>query len=109
MSITNANIVHDVLKNFGGVNRNNLNDLLQNVDDFENAISIVSDSPYVEPKNLPQYLKSFSQNMTILGLNIQCLNAKFDKFKILIDDLAMENFQFSAICLQETWIEGKNS
>ena len=39
-------LVNDILKNFGGVTRNNLNDILQNVNDLENAISMTSDSPY---------------------------------------------------------------
>ena len=37
-------LTSDVLKNFGGVVRNNLNDLLNNVDDLDNAISIALES-----------------------------------------------------------------
>ena len=100
--------VSDILKNFGGINRNNLNELLQNPEDLDNAISIVSESPYIDPNNVTDYLKSFTEHFSVLGINIQCLNAKFDKLKSLIDELAINNVVFSAICLQETWIEGDN-
>lgn len=102
--MSSSNLANDILLNFGGVIRNNLNHLLQNVDDLENAISIVSDSPYIETNNLSEYLKPCAHAFSILGLNI--LNAKFDKLKMLIDDLADDKFEFSAICLQETWVEG---
>ena len=95
----------DILRNFGGINRDNLNELLSNPEDLDNAISIASDSPYIRLGNLANYLKSNSHNFSVLDLNIQCINAKFDEFKSLIDDLACHDFTFSAICLQETWLE----
>ena len=97
---------NDILQHFGGINRNNLNELLQNHNDLDNAISIASDSPYIDPNNIADYLNSFNEHFSVLGINIQCLNAKFDKLKCFIDDLAINNVVFSAICLQETWVEG---
>ena len=41
-------------------------------------------------------------------MNVKSLNAKFDKLKSLLDELLDENIEFSAICLQETWLEGPN-
>ena len=104
-----ANIlVSNILRNFGGVTRNNLNNLINNADDLDNAISIASDSPYIDTDNLTEYLKPFSENFSVLGLNVQCLNAKFDKFKALLNELSNDDFEFSAICIQETWLEGTN-
>ena len=40
----------------------------------------------------------------MLTLNIQSLHAKFDSFKIWIEELATKDIFISAICLQETWI-----
>ena len=95
----------DILKHIGGVNRHNLNELLSHPEDLDNAISIVSDSPYISTNNLTTYLKSHTHNFSVLDLNIQSINAKFDEFKLLMDELANENFSFSAICLQETWLD----
>ena len=101
-----SNIIDkDVLKNFGGASRNCLNDLLNDADTLDNAISIASNSPYVDTEHLANYLKPLKQTFSVLGLNIQSLNAKFDKLHILINDLAKNDFEFDAICLQETWID----
>ena len=45
-----------------------------------------------------------NENFTVLSLNIQSINAKFDQLKILLH-LIQENIcHISAICLQETWL-----
>ena len=45
-----------------------------------------------------------ANNFTILSLNVQSLNAKFDQIQILISQLKSKHVQFNAICLQETWL-----
>ena len=39
---------------------------------------------------------------SILSLNIQCLNEKFDRLHIFVQQLRQSNYEFSAICLQES-------
>ena len=34
------------------------------------------------------------------------MNAKFDKFKALLNELSNDDFEFSAICIQGTWLGG---
>ena len=51
----------DILKNFGGVSVNCRNDLLNNPEDLDNSITITADSPYIEPKDLIDYLKGIYQ------------------------------------------------
>ena len=41
---------------------------------------------------------------SILSLNIQSLNAKFDLLQIFVQQLRQSNHEFSAICLQESWL-----
>ena len=36
--------------------------------------------------------------------NIQSINAKFDQLRIILEGLERQNCEFSAICLQETWL-----
>ena len=50
--------------------------------------------------NLKPHEKSFS----LMSLNIQSINAKFDKLTTLLSYLNESNFMFSAICIQETWL-----
>ena len=51
--------LENVLRNFGGVSKNHLKDLLQNTNDVDNAISIVADSAYVNVNELAEYVHSF--------------------------------------------------
>ena len=43
-------------------------------------------------------------NFSILTLNIESINAKFDELTIYIEELSKINFKCSVICLQETWL-----
>ena len=40
----------------------------------------------------------------IFSLNIQSIRAKLNEFQILLSQLKLKNFEFSAICFQETWL-----
>ena len=42
---------------------------------------------------------------SILSLNIQSIHAKFDKMVLFLRALKQSNFEFSTICLQETWLD----
>ena len=59
---------------------------------------------YVDFDGLTDFLK-FEDNFTVFSLNIQSIHAKFDEFKIMIDQLALLRHTFNAICLQETWLD----
>ncbi len=43
-------------------------------------------------------------NFSILSTNIQSVRAKFDEINIFIEHLRTFNFEFSAICMQESCI-----
>ena len=49
--------------------------------------------------------KRGKDKFTVLSLNSQSLHAKFNKLEILIHELREINFEFSAICIQETWLD----
>ena len=49
-------------------------------------------------------LKNESDQFSILSLNIQSINAKFDQLRNILEGLESQNCEFSAICLQETWL-----
>ena len=66
--------------------------------------SLIGDSPYVDRDMLLNILDSKKDVFKCLGLNVQSLNAKIDQLRVYITDLRMNNCQFQAICLQETWL-----
>ena len=62
-------------------------------------------SNYFTQEQLTTMSKNFTQHFSVLTLNCQSINAKFDTLVLLVDQLRQNNFEFSAICLQETWLE----
>ena len=46
-------------------------------------------------------------NFCVLSLNCQSLNSKFEQLYLLVEELKQNKFEFSAICLQETWLESE--
>jgi hypothetical protein len=94
----------DILQHFGGMSKNNLLAILESTDDLESCISMISESPYVDTENICDYIKSFSHTCSLLSLNIQSLNSKYNQLQILVQLLSDAGIAISVICLQETWL-----
>ena len=91
----------------GGCLKNNLNGILQWNDIIDGEINTSISSKYVNLSQLPDYISESKQHFTVLTLNCQSINAKFNSIILLLETLLREGeFQFSAICLQETWLSG---
>ena len=79
-----------------------LNDLLRTFhDDPNNEVKTFSCSPYFEIESLRPILSKYKANFSVLSLNIQSLNSKFDA---LLSELNGNDIKIDAICLQETWL-----
>ena len=100
-----AGIEHDILCNFGGMEQNNLKDILHDPDNIECIGPLVQDSPYIETDSISNFLSNFADSFSVMSLNTQSLNAKFDSLVTFLSQLNDKKFAFSAICLQETWIQ----
>ena len=98
-------IMANILNNRGGLNRNNLLNLLKDLENYEEMVSICSESPYIETEHVSAYLQKFKNYFTLLDINIQSLNAKFDSFVAFLNNLSDADIYFSAICIQETWLK----
>ena len=103
--MANNNLDSAVLSNFGGINRNNLNDLMDVETEDNCEYSIKSFSPYKLMEEIPDYLDNVKNDFSIMSLNCQSLNAKFDKIKSLITYLKNNGLNITCICLQETWVK----
>ena len=98
-----------ILKEYGGKVRNDLNSILssQNID---HDIDLTSFSPYVTVEQLPGHVSQIADKISILSLNCGSIRSKFDDLYILLHELSTkDNFKFSVINIQETWIKaGEN-
>ena len=86
-------------------NRASLLDLIDNNslnDNTEEVPSIFQQSNYFESDSACAYLNNKCNVFSILNLNCQSLPAKIDELRVYLNSFLP--FQFSAICLQETWL-----
>ena len=95
----------ETLRNIGGKSKNDLNEILNNFTDTDFEIDIFSESPYIDINSLSEQLIPHTKKFSVLSVNIQSINAKFDKLLALITYLNNKNFMFSAICIQESWLK----
>ena len=95
----------NVLEHFGGVNANSLCQLLNINDDNDHQDdepNIMQISSYYDDDSLNNLFKDKVNSFSILSLNCQSINAKFDQLNIKVQQLKSNGYKFSAICLQET-------
>ena len=105
MSITTLGT--ELLKNLGGADKNNLNEIVKIFSLDEDHQETFQTSNYYD---LDSMLKSFQNkppSLSVLSLNIEGLTAKFNTLTSFIKLLDKGDFSFSAIMLQETHLPSK--
>ena len=95
---------HSILQQFGGFSQNNLNDIAMPSDDADNEETTFPVSSYIATDKLCEIINSTDHNFSILSINIECLNSKYDSLLSIISDICSSGNGFSAICIQETWL-----
>ena len=96
-----------ILENYGGVASNNLLDKI-NINMPEISNHNVQPSPYYTCDSFINTSELKYSQFSILSLNTQSLNSKYDTLITWLEQLRYLNFEFSAICLQETWLGEEN-
>ena len=92
----------EILQNFGGLDRNNLNNILSS-EEIDTDIDLTSNSPYV---SLESIAKDVKNNLSFFNLNAQSLPAKFDKIKITQEYWLHENsLSFTTLNFSESWLK----
>ena len=62
-------------------------------------------SSYYDHNLFNKLTQAHKQQFSIMSSNIQSINAKIDELKAFVIEMEQLNFQFDAICLQETWLD----
>ena len=100
MANTNPN---SCIHNIGLNEENSLSNLLERISpEIESETDLIEHSKYcndVDFKNV--LLHNTKSKISMLSLNYQSINAKFDKLKLFLDDVSIEHL-ISVIC-QESW------
>ena len=65
---------------------------------------LFKNSIYYDNESFIKLFKHTEKYFTVISLNCQSLNAKFNELKIYIELFKVNNIVLNAICLQETWL-----
>ena len=89
-------------------NINGTNSLKHLLDDSEEEFDTISASTYSDVNSLADLMSSNNSNFSILSLNVQSINAKFDELKITIEQINQVH-TISVIDIQESWLENDSN
>ena len=95
----------ELLGQYGGLNQNSLLNQIEGTENEDNEPTLIQPSRYIDLSNIDDFIKNNRNSFTVLSLNVQSISAKFDELVIFLHILQkINNFSFSAICLQECWL-----
>ena len=94
------------LKHHGGLEKNSLDRVLQQHNNDElTDLHAFTCSSYYDYNLFNKFTQAHKQQFSVMSTNIQSINAKIDELKAFVTEMEQMNFQFDAICLQETWLD----
>ena len=102
--MTMANIqTNSFIHNTGLNEENSMPHLIDAISpDSENESTLIEHSKYYGDTEFEHALQQCNSKISMLSINCQSINAKFDKLKLFLDDVNTKN-KISVICVQETW------
>ncbi len=103
------NIDNNFLQYFAGMENNSLTNVLKididiSDDEIHNEPNIIEDSSYYEFNDLVCPFNNNKKSFSIISTNAQSINAKIYQLRIFVEILKTLGHEFSAICIQESWL-----
>ncbi len=109
----NSDLNRNFLQQLGGVENNSFINIIDPNPDNDanvNETATINLSSYYDYDNLVTTLRRNKNQFSIFSINIQSIKAKLYELKIFVEMLKQSDLEFSAICVQESWIaEGEDS
>ncbi len=99
-----------ILQHIGGTEINSLNHVLHINVEYDDEtkgieqIHVINHSPYYDNDILIPVLLAKRDIFCIFSTNIECFSANFNELNVFVQELREKNFEFSALCMQETWL-----
>ena len=78
-----AALNYDILNNYGSTETHSLSNLLNDPESTESIGPLVQDSPYIDCESLEQFFTPLIDTFSVMSLNAQSLNAKYDSLRTL--------------------------
>ena len=90
------------------LNVNSLTHLIEYLDPIdEGEVNPIHHSNYYNNEEFMEAHKQIDVKLSILNLNCQCVNSKFDKIKLFLEGINNNSMPVSVITLQETWADNE--
>ena len=87
---------------------NSLTHLIEYLDPIdEGEVNPIHHSNYYNNEEFIEAHKHIDVKLSILNLNCQCVNSKFDKIKLFLEGINNNSMPVSVITLQETWADNE--
>ena len=102
--MTAQSLTDDLLKNVGGVDKNNLNTLLELSSKHDEQTQTFNQSYYYDIESLIEIFKSSDEKFTTISINIESINAKFNQFLSFLHFFDENACNIDAIFIQESWL-----
>ena len=100
------NLAKNLLEQYGGLDTNDLQNHFIHDEDEDNEPQILKQSAYIDLENIEKFIEQNKHNFNALSMNIESANSKFDELITTLQYLKKKfNFLFSAIFLQECWLQ----
>ena len=100
MTSRNSNLF---IHNIGLDEKNSLSHLLDQISpEIENKTNVQIRNTYYNDVEFKNVLQNANSKISMLSLNCQSINAKFDKLKLFLADVNTQ-CPISVICIQESW------
>ena len=95
------------LRNFGGLESNDLSNILNSESEFDDSTStIINISNYHDLEDILNNQIFWKRNQfKIISFNAESIFSKLDELKIFLETLNTKNIFFDAICVNECWLE----
>ena len=102
--MTAQTLANELLKNVGGVEKNNLNSVLQINSTRDDETDTFQPSGYYDIDSFIEILHSSIQTFTSLSINIESINSKFNNLSALVEILDKNNCHVDSYLIQESWL-----
>ena len=93
-----------MIQSYNGVENNSLKEILQLGSNNDNNVDVIQHSQYYDDDSFFNLLKSKKSTFSVVSMNIESINAKFNELQAFIHMCNESNFELSAICIQESWL-----
>ena len=86
--MTSYDLANDLFEKLGGIEKHNLNSLLQFSDSTEDSENCYSPSDYYDIESFIKLTKNMKQAFSSLTLNVESIQAKFDLFLASVENIS---------------------